>query len=297
LFVKVTDKKWAKPLLDGNIFMRALASFADLSKSADLFKRKLDTSNTYRGDVLEGISESFVGGYTPYGYATWRGKVVKDGTVGVIDTLTFRKKVFCLYSLEYDPVKKCFVKPDEQLRSFGDTAIVITDATEFLRRINTALIEKYESSFQCSCKRVQYNVDLNDSFNYNEFCKSRSYSWQNEFRVSLDLSEGRFHPEVLEKVTDYAKANFLGRIEEDSKIDSISDTLLLSIGCIRDICIEMPVSELLELENNVFVSILPQRILGYENEREARPTFIKRVFRLSDGTLAFSVNWLDSAVM
>ena len=290
LLVKITDKKWAKSLLDGNIFMRSLADFADFTK------RKADTNNTFRGDVLEGISESFISGYNPYGYATYKGKILKDGTVGVVDALTFRRKVFCLYSLEYNVTKKCYMKPDEQLRSFGDTAVVITDVAEFLRRVNLVLTERYGDSFWWSCRRVHYNVDLNADFTYNEFNKSHSYTWQNEFRIALDLSEGKFHPEILKEVTDYAKIRFIGKIEEDTHDDSISNALSLSIGDIRDICVEMPVSELLELENTAFetMPILPKDIKKYEHEHKPYSTFLKRIIQLSNGSLAFSKNWLDS---
>jgi len=45
--------------------------------------------------------------------------------------------------------------------------------------------------------------------------------WQNEFRIALDLSKNKFHPEILKKVTDFAKITFPGKIEEDSHEDSL----------------------------------------------------------------------------
>lgn len=297
LLVKVTDKKWAESLLDGHVFMRALACFGDLSK------RKAESNNAFRGDTLEGISASFEDGYNHYGYkVNADGNIDRDGTVGVIDALTLRKKVFCLFALEYDEVRGCYDTPDSQLRDFGDTAVVITDAEEFLRRVNFALSKKYGADYWWSCKRVSYSVDFSQSFKYSEFCKSRSYAWQNEFRISLDLSEGKFHPEILGKVTDYAKLTFQGKIEEDTREDSKQDDLLITIGSIRDICVAMPVSELLNVENALFLdsSTTPQLITEYDNKCEPRPTFLRRVSIIPiDGQykLAFTTDWLDSAVM
>ena len=297
LLIKVTDKKWAESLLDGNIFMRALACFGDLQK------RKADSNNVFRGDTLEGISTSFEDGYNHFGYkVNANGSIEKDGTVGVIDALTIRKKVFCLYALEYDEVNSCYDVPDPQLRDFGDTAVVIKNAAEFLKRVQAALDTKYGEDYWWSCKRVSYTVDFAKGFKYNEFCKSRSYAWQNEFRISLDLSGGKFHPEILEKTTDYAKITLPGKIEEDNRTDSIRDDLLLSIGSIRDICVSMPVSELLSVENGIFSGsvVNPQKITAFYNLREPQPTFLRRVAVVTvDGnnTLAFTENWIDGAVI
>lgn len=50
---KFIDKKWADKLMDGEVFMRAIACFGDISR------RSLDSQNEFRGDVLEGINYSF----------------------------------------------------------------------------------------------------------------------------------------------------------------------------------------------------------------------------------------------
>ena len=51
--MKVTGKKWADKFQEGQVFMKALQCFGDLSKRDD------SSQNTFRGDSLEGFSESF----------------------------------------------------------------------------------------------------------------------------------------------------------------------------------------------------------------------------------------------
>jgi hypothetical protein len=273
LLAKVLDNKWADKFLDGEVFMRTLACFGDIGK------RDGSTNNTFRGDTLEAYVESFGDGYNHYGYMTKDGKIVKDGQVGVISALIQQEKVYCLYSLEYDEIEKRYVKPDSRLRDFGDTAVIITDTEEFLRRVSSALHKKYEDSFWWSYKRVSYNIDVLQGLKYSEFCKSPFYSWQNEFRIVLDLSDGRFSPDVLNNASDFAKLTFPGKIKEDTNPDSIAESLVVKIGDIRDICIKMPVSELLNLEHNVFIEglLIPNRLETLENKREPRPTFCKGV--------------------
>ena len=271
-FVKMLDKKWVNKFSDGDVFVRTLAYFGDLKKQDS------KNRNAFGGDTLEGISESFAGGYDCYSYAQDGSGIIKDGTLGIIDALTLHKKVFCLYSLEYDIENKCFLKPDSELRDFGDTAVIITDAKEFLRRVQVALTEKYGDAFWWSYKRGSYDVDLYGGFKYNEFCKSWEYSWQNEFRIVLDLSGGKFSAEILDNVTDFAKLTFTGRLEEDKNPDSISDSLILEIGDIRDICVEMPVNYLLTFEQDLFeCGVAPQKIDVLDVPQKLRPAFCRRI--------------------
>lgn len=78
--VKFVDKKWADKLMDGEVFMRAIACFGDISR------RSSDSQNKFRGDVLEGINYSF------------------GNQVGLIDVLTYREK-FIVY-MRWNSMKK-----------------------------------------------------------------------------------------------------------------------------------------------------------------------------------------------
>lgn len=255
--VKFVDKKWADRLLDGEVFMRSIACFGDISR------RSADSQNEFRGDALEGINYSF------------------GNQVGLIDVLTYREKIYCLYALEFDEKTGCFIKPDNRILAFGDTAVIIHNTREFLRRICYAMLERFGNDFWTSFQRIEYDVNFSVEQPYNEFCKASSYSYQNEFRIALDLAKGRFSPEQLKDVTDFARLTFPGKIEEDTNSDSLSDSLILNIGNIRDISTSVPTSNLLDGYFEFPIGLMPPRIISpMMMPREPMPTFFKLVKNL-----------------
>jgi len=220
--VKFIDKKWADKLMDGEVFMRAIACFGDI------LRRTSDSQNEFRGDVLEGINYSF------------------GNQMGLIDVLTYREKIYCLYALEFDEETESLIKPDQRILEFGNTAVIIHNTNEFLRRVCYAMLDRFGNDFWTSFQRVEYAVNFSLERPYNEFCKASSYAYQNEFRIALDLAMGKFNPEILKDITDFARLTFPGKIEEDTNPDSLSDSLTLDIGDIRDISISVPSSDLLK---------------------------------------------------
>ena len=74
------------------------------------------------------------------------------------------------------------------------------------------MLRRFETDFWASFMTVEYNVTFSHGQPYNEFCKSLDYSWQNEFRIVLDLAQGKFDPETLKDVTDFARLTFPGEI-------------------------------------------------------------------------------------
>lgn len=250
--VKFIDEIWVDKLMDGEIFMRAIACFGDISR------RSLDSQNTFRGDSLEGINYSF------------------GNQTGLIDVLTYREKIYCLYALEFDKETDSFIKPDNRILEFGNSAVIIYNTKEFLYRICYAMLNRFGNDFWTSFQRVEYDVDFSIEQPYNEFCKSALYAYQNEFRIVLDLANGKFNPEILKNVTDFARLTFPGKIEEDTNPDSLADSLTLNIGDIRDICICVPTSNLLK-DNFKFPDGLmsPQIITPMIVPRDPMPTFFK----------------------
>ena len=97
----------------------------------------------------------------------------------------------------------------------------------------------------------------------------------------LDLAQGKFDPDTLKNVTDYAKLTFQGEIVEDSNIDSLADSITLNIGDIRDICISMSISDFITCgkisEYIPHRSFPPKLIEPLEVPRPPRPTFFKLV--------------------
>ncbi len=279
--VKVVDKKWADKLMDGEVFMRAIACFGDLSR------RSSDSNNQFRGDSLEGFSFSFENHHNPYAYIEdSNGDIseIEPNQVGLIDVLKYREKIFCLYALEYSEEGNQFVKPDQRISDFGDTAVIIHNPQEFLYRICQEMLQRFGNDFWTSFMRVDYNVEFSTSQPYDEFCKSPAYSWQKEFRIALDLAQGKFDPDTLDNVTDFARLTFPGKIIEDKNPDSLADAITLNIGDIRDICISIPISKFVECKDILAhipkKSFPPKLIAPMEVPRPARPTFFKLVAQL-----------------
>lgn len=280
--VKVMNKKWADKLINGEVFMRAIACFGDLAN------RSSDSKNGFRGDTMEGFSFSFDKSVChPYGIMPTAEQVlsgIKPIGFGLIDVLKYREKIFSLYALEYDEECSQFVKPDSRIAEFGDTAVVIHNPTQFLRRVCYAMLERFGNDFWTSFMRVEYDAEFGANKAYDEFSKNPQYSWQNEFRIVLDLAQGKFDPETLKDVTDTARLNFPGEIIEDKNPDSLADSLILNIDNISDLCFSMPIGEFIDCKNIreriPNASYPPQIVEPLIIPRPARPTFYRLAARL-----------------
>ena len=282
--------KYAQDLLDGKLFMKSLDQFGDISK------RDASSDNDFRGDILEGYAESFGLGYNPHLYKSDENGIIADGMLGSIDMLALRKKVYCLAAMDYYRPYHALIKPSEKMKEFGKYAIIISDVEEFLRRVRKAFdryCQENDASFVLQYNRVSYDVDLYEEFNYSEFHKSKSYSWQNEFRISIDFSEGKFSTAMLDKVTDFAKLTFPGKIEIDNNPLSLSDWIYFEIGDIRDICQCIEVENLFNSDEiSIEIDKEPSPVEPYETPHIPRPTFCKGVtqVRLSDGKIHLAIS-------
>ena len=282
--------QYVKDLFDGKLFMRSLDQFGDITR------RDSSSDNDFRGDILEGYSESFGCGYNPHAYVTDKtGNIIMDGQLGSIDILALRKKVFCLAAIDYYKPQHAFLMPSAKMKKFGRYAVIIKDVEEFIRRIHIAFDKCREDSggsYRLAYGRVSYDVDLYRDMKFDEFHKSISYSWQNEFRISMDFSDGRFCPAMLDDVTDFAKMTYPGRIEIDDNPISLSDWLYFEIGDIRDICECIEIDDLFNGTLSLDLKKEPEAIRPYETPHEPRPTFCKAVsaFVFPDGSYRLAVS-------
>lgn len=231
---------FAERLLDGEVYMSPLSSFGDLEF------RDRNSQNSFRGDVLEGLSQTFT---DPDQSAFFRDAL--DGThprgavVGQIAECFLQERVFCLYCLEYSEQLAAFRAPDGRVSEFGPVAIIILEPLTFLRRLVDAMFLKFKDSFWVGAKRVQY-VDVATFTKYDEFTKHTSYSWQNEFRVALDLSCGHADNVAWKRMTDACRVMFLqqgGTVDHGAQREATTVT----VGDIRDICAVVDTSELIDL--------------------------------------------------
>lgn len=223
--VKIMEKKWAKKLLDGEVYMRPLLEFGELGNT----RENNALNNNYRGDPFEGICSATTD-ISKSKTVQSLDPAIQNQLSGIIHVDTGSLpyfKLFCLYCLEYDFFGDFFKKPDPRVAQFGDTAVVIWNFNSFLMRLHNAFIERYKDMFVSMCRRVHY-LDLNRLDEIVPIFEKRTdYQYQNELRIAIN--------ELGNQVGDL--------FETKSK----SDSLVFEIGSIRDIAYEMPIDDFLNL--------------------------------------------------
>ena len=234
--VKITDKRWADSLQDGSVFMRSLYDYGSWSVVKRSQAGDQQMKSGVQGDVGEGIvrrvdpkvGDEFFNRFDPEIRA-----VMKD-CFYIEDNIYQYCKVFCMYGLTYMIPEQCYQKPDERLREFGDTAVVILNPNEFLNRILQGLNRQYEDNFNFRLDEVHYYPP--DYYGpLDEFCKSASFAWQNEMRMRVAL----LNPEsyIIDEQGRKRKELMQNR-----------DSITVNIGDIRDISVQIPIEDLIQLK-------------------------------------------------
>ena len=263
---------FAESLLDGEVYMSPLSSFGDLEERGE------DSENQFRGDVLEGVSHSFSDKDQSSFFRDALGEEPSHPSMlGHIATCFLQERVFCLYCLEYSESLSAFIAPDGRVRDFGPIAVIILDPLAFLRRLVDAMLLEYNDSFWVGAKRVQY-VDFTTFTEYDEFTKQNSYSWQNEYRIALDLSNGRADETAWSSMTDLCRLMFMkqgGAVDHSAKRTPVA----LRIGDIRDICATVHTSDLIDLRLPYDRLNAPQVLTPLEPPRRPVVTAYKPVLR------------------
>lgn len=238
--VKITD--YAKSMLDGTIYMRPLSAFWNFPfENTDP-----SVNNNYRGDSHESITESYDENNIPREHKNFFNNTgIRFKNAAQQDLLLSQNMIYCLYVLEFDKAENKFVLPDKRIADFGDTAVIIYNCEEFLKRVTAAKILQCGYSSWMSFKQVKYNFDFEKNQSYNEFCKGSNYAWQNEFRISIDVSEGYLNEKNWEKTSDWIR---LTTPLLCGCNPNIPEQLSLKID-MSNICISMPISEFLQLKN------------------------------------------------
>lgn len=222
--VRVLDREWAEKFADGEIFMRSLSQFGSWKRLE--VKDDGTLVNSFRGDISEGaiknVSEAEKDDFfrslpNEIKDAFKNGKMIDMG-----DPQYFH--LLCFYSLRYHYIARQFESPSEKIKQFGDTAVVIKDTDAFLIR----LLERLESA-------EKYIFLLNPIRYYEEnspqtlnpfFCKTTTYSWQNELRIAIaQLDEKAVLP------------------NGEHPIINSTEPLKLEIGSLRDIIQMVPIDD------------------------------------------------------
>ncbi len=204
---KVTAKYWAERFLDGEIYMRSLSHFSDM------LLRSQDANNTFRGDIFEGAVA--VTGASGPGSAflkdAFNDKFPANGHVVWLSEPMRQLRIYCLYCLEYSTNLSAFVAPHTRVHEFGDTAVLIIHPIEFFARLRRCFSGRSINLNMCAAKRVNYSLDSSVSGDHDEFSKHPNYSWQKEYRLSIDLSMGRLDRLAWCNMSDLVKIRFLNQ--------------------------------------------------------------------------------------
>ena len=259
--VKITRKKeFAESLLDGNIYMSPLSDFALLDYRDDSSK------NDFRGDTSEGLSETFPGGIGSHFIEDMFGGVAPPSLdAGQIAECFLQERIFSLYSLYWDEKNKIFEAPSTRLVEFGETAVIIFNPRQFLYRVFMKALSNYGNSFWMGARHVSYDVDFSETRFYDEFSKSPSYSWQNEFRLAIDVNGSNTDRFAWSRMTDLTRILFInqgGKVSDNDHCSIIIDAppdqpkierivrnpVVIEVGSIRDIALSVPTEKLIGLE-------------------------------------------------
>jgi len=239
--VKVVDKKWADKLLEGQVFMRPLSDFSDIESRPD------KCNNNFRGDILEAVTHSFAKGNEHLFFKDALGsESSKLSESGFISETLREKLVYCMFCLEFSEHHSCFIPPNKDFQNFGDTAVIIFDPKEFMMRICKSLFNEHNETYWFGASRVHYDIDFTQTKEYNEFSKSPLYLWQNEFRIAVDLNDGKLDKVAWDKMTDFARILYMN---QGGKVDMGMGRkpITLEIGNIDDISVQVTIEDFLSL--------------------------------------------------
>lgn len=234
-----SDVEYAMNLLNGTVYINPLASFG----AGNLNSEKKDMLNKYRGDLNEGLANNTnVSNLDSNNRAITffqdiGGIPSNVKAVGEIDTRFLNENVYCLTALFYDSIKGELLKPDEKLTQFTDnkqgSAIIIYDVPKFLTRINQTLSDSFGSPYWMAYGLVDYDFNEQSNIESDEFTKEQAYSYQQEFRIVINILESSFS----------IRKNIRGL-----KYDSTTGALSLNIGPISDIAFVLSVENYINLQ-------------------------------------------------
>jgi hypothetical protein len=185
----------------GQLYMRTLASFLSIEDKA------------LRGDPTEGLAAFFQPGRIQLqigDHVVAPGDIV--GPVHMSYQMTRALHVYSMFALterEVASVLKGGQAIDPRCLEFGDTALVVTNVSEFFRRVSRAAEEAGVSHAR---SLIHYLDRRTHHGQFSPFNKMQEYSWQSEYRIVVAPSENEiFYLELgsLEDISILTKAQEL----------------------------------------------------------------------------------------
>ncbi len=132
--------------------------------------------------------------------------------------------------MRYDVDNSSFFYPDSQIKSFGDTAIIIHDMESFLQRFLQQILKVHGELVTVLMDEVHY-------FDYQEtmklmplFSKPKSYAYQNELRLAIGLMEPNIYS-----------------LDFTNSVIRSTEPFKLNIGDVSDIACVLPIDDFLQL--------------------------------------------------
>lgn len=233
------NRQYAFNLLNGQVYINPLASFG----AGNVSSVNVEMANNYRGDLNEGLSTNFSTGDLYHNnrvinfFQDIGGIPLEADSLGEIDTLFLSENVYCLSAIFFDSERKRLQHLNDKLFQFDDNnqglAIVIYNVKEFLERVIKSLSDSMGSPYWISYGLVDYDFDKHQNKVTDEFTKDSSFSYQQEFRIAINITESEYK---VRRGTD--------KMIYDLKNGSLS----LNIGSIRDIAFILPINDYINLK-------------------------------------------------
>lgn len=201
--IKFQDAEKIEYLQKGTIYMKSLEYYRNKEK---------EKGDDTVGDLFEGMF------HVNDGYATIPEMgICEKLSDDLIKTSFSDSFVFCMFSTL--PEIKSFQYSQEQkekMASFGDTALIITNRDEFIRRVSIAVLRDKLTGCHGFVRYADEKVDsaeywislLKNGMSYSAFWKRKRYAYQQEYRFLIE-------PPVTEN--DYYELS-IGNIEDISVV-------------------------------------------------------------------------------
>ena len=186
------QKTHVDDFLDGKLRLHRLSYF-----------RKLETGTSSRSDPEEGVmpwqdDRQVKAIITPSNDRSWAVHLTGPGSMRVsrVDNLN----ILCLYAALFRPSDKERLSVEErrqqiavpdEYRKFGDHAVLIVNASEFVQRIEREARARQYSVWRRAVRYVDPEVyDISDLDNEIDaaFCKSTRYAGEREYRFAFDTN-------------------------------------------------------------------------------------------------------------
>jgi hypothetical protein len=156
--------------------------------TVDFFK-KLESEHGTRGDFLEGASEiknifeqdKSVLIINPGGKDEIKFNLTKAQIRKIVN---YKGNIFSLFSIFNDKKEIQEIEFKKSMISFGNTALIITNVNEFLKRVK---LELDKQRFKFNWGLVDYyNENARNQKELNIFSKASTFQNQNEFRIYVE---------------------------------------------------------------------------------------------------------------